>query len=71
MALDMNTGIPSIRQLQTLIRDEHQVEIKLSTGDVLTGKLRWQDNDCVCVMDANSQPTIIWRHALAYLKPMI
>ena len=61
MATEMNTGLPSIRQLQTLIRDGQAVEVKLSTGDVLTGKLRWQDTDCLCVVDDQAQATIIWR----------
>ncbi|NEQ97689.1 MAG: RNA-binding protein hfq [Cyanothece sp. SIO2G6] len=67
----MKTGLPSIRQLQTLIRDRQQVEVKVSTGDVLTGKLLWQDDDCVCVADANDQPSIIWRHALVFVKPLV
>ena len=71
MAVDMTTGQPSIRQLQTLIRDEQQVEVKLSTGDVLTGKLRWQDSDCVCIIDDSNQAAIVWRTALVYLKPII
>lgn len=71
MAVDMKTGQPSIRQLQTLIRDEQRVEVKVSTGDVLTGKLRWQDSDCICIIDDSSQAAIVWRTSLVYLKPII
>ena len=71
MAVDMTTGQPSIRQIQTLIRDEQRVEVKVSTGDVLTGKLRWQDSDCVCIVDDSDQAAIVWRTSLVYLKPII
>ncbi len=68
---EMKTGLPSVRQLQTLIRNGNQVEVKVSTGDVITGKLLWQDDDCVCVADASAQPSIIWRHALVMIKPIV
>ncbi|MEM9218269.1 MAG: RNA-binding protein hfq [Cyanobacteria bacterium P01_F01_bin.150] len=71
MAVDITTGQPSIRQIQTLIRDEQRVEIKMSTGDVLTGKLRWQDSDCLCIIDDSSQAAILWRSSLVYLKPIV
>jgi len=71
MAVDMTTGQPSIRQLQTLIRDEQRVEVKVSTGDVLTGRLRWQDSDCICVIEDNNQAAIVWRNSLVYLKPLV
>ena len=71
MAVDMTTGQPSIRQIQTLIRDEQRVEVKVSTGDVMTGKLRWQDSDCICIVDDSSQAAILWRSALVYLKPIV
>ena len=71
MTLAARTGLPSIRQVQTLIRDEQQVEVKLSTGDILNGKLKWQDDDCLCIIDDSGQAAIVWRHALAYLKPLV
>ena len=67
---EMKTGLPSVRQLQTIIKEGQQMEVKVMTGDVLTGKLRWQDDEAICVVDANDQSTIIWRHALAMLKPL-
>ncbi|MGB7249160.1 MAG: RNA-binding protein hfq [Phormidesmis sp.] len=63
-----DTGLPSIRQFQTLIRDQQTVEVKLTTGDVLAGALSWQDNNAVCVKDANGQETILMRGAIAYVK---
>ncbi|MEB3231410.1 MAG: RNA-binding protein hfq [Leptolyngbyaceae bacterium] len=68
---EMKTGLPSVRQLQTFIRNGQQVEVKISTGDMLTGKLLWQDDECICIADANNQPLIIWRHALVLIKPLV
>lgn len=69
MAAELETGLPSVRQIQTIIREGQEVEIKLLTGDLLAGKVRWQDTDCMCLMDQYDQPTLVWRQAIAYLKP--
>ncbi len=69
MTSEFDTALPSIRQVQTLIKNAIIVELKLVTGDLLTGKLGWQDQNCICLLDEDNQPTTIWRHAIAYLKP--
>jgi host factor-I protein len=69
MALELDTGLPSTRQIQTIIREEKEVELKLTTGDLLIGKVRWQDNNCICLLDPQDQPTIVWRQAIAFIKP--
>jgi host factor-I protein len=69
MALELDTGLPSTRQIQTLIREEKEVELKLLTNDLITGKIRWQDTSCICLVDHYDQPTVIWRQAIAYMKP--
>ncbi|MGI0495416.1 MAG: RNA-binding protein hfq [Alkalinema sp. CACIAM 70d] len=69
MALELETGLPSIRQVQNLIKDGNDVEFKLVTGDLLSGKIRWQDPHCICLVDQYDQPTIVWRQAIAYMKP--
>ncbi len=63
-----NTNLPSIRIVQNFIKDKKLVEIKLVTGDVITGEARWQDDDCIAVADNNNEQTILWRNAIAYLK---
>jgi host factor-I protein len=63
-----DTGLPSIRQLQTLIRDQTSVEVKVTTGDTLIGALTWQDANAICVKDADGQNTILMRGAIAYVK---
>jgi host factor-I protein len=71
MTTELETGLPSTRQIQSLTRDGAEVELKLLTGDLLTGKIRWQDPHCICIMDHYDQPTYVWRHAIAYLKPRL
>ncbi|WP_448602983.1 Hfq-related RNA-binding protein [Thermoleptolyngbya sp.] len=71
MSIELETGLPSVRQIQTLIREEREVELKLITNDLITGKMRWQDPHCVCVIDHYEQQTIIWRSAIVYMKPKL
>lgn len=63
-----DTGLPSIRQVQNLIRDKKKVEVKLMTGDTLAGAVSWQDANAVCVRADNGQDTILMRGAIAYIK---
>lgn len=65
----LNTGLPSTRKIQSLIKEEQAVELKLLTNDILEGKIIWQDHDCLCLVDNSEQSTLIWRRALVYLKP--
>lgn len=69
MKSEFDTALPSIRQVQTLIKEATIVELKLVTGDVLIGKIRWQDQYCLCLLEQDNQPITIWRQAIAYLKP--
>ena len=71
MATDLEAGIPSIRQVQALIREEKEVELKLVTNDLLTGKLRWQDVNFICLHDHYGQPTIVWKQAIVFIKPKV
>jgi len=66
---EFDTGLPSVRQVQDFIKDKQEVELKLSTDDLIVGKIIWQDASCLCVVDHYDQPTLIWRQALIYLKP--
>ncbi len=68
MASEFDAALPSIRQVQKLIKEATIVELKLMTGDLLTGKISWQDQNCLCLINENNQPTTVWRHAIAYIK---
>ena len=65
-----DTDLPSIRQVQALIRSQQVVEIKLMTGDTLTGSVSWQDSQALCVKSEAGQDTILMRGAIAYVKAM-
>ncbi len=66
---EFDTGKPSVRQVQNMIKDKQEVELQVSTKDLLVGRIMWQDQDCLCLVDQYDQPTIVWRHSLVYLKP--
>jgi host factor-I protein len=67
--IEFDTSLPSIRQVQNLIKKAAIVELKLVTGDLLTGRVLWQDPECMCLADESSQQTIIYKQAIAYIKP--
>lgn len=64
---EFQTGLPSVRQMQGFIKDKRDIEVKLLTNDVLTGRLAWQDPDCLC-LKTTGQEILIWRAAIAYVK---
>ncbi|MEM8503563.1 MAG: RNA-binding protein hfq [Cyanobacteria bacterium P01_D01_bin.1] len=66
-----DTGLPSIRQIQNLIRDKQTVEVKLTTGDTLAGSLKWQDANAICVKGEDDNDTILMRGAIAYVKSQV
>jgi host factor-I protein len=66
---EFDTALPSVRQIQTYTKEKQEVELKLVTDDLVVGKIIWQDDNCLCLMDHYNQQTIIWRQALVYLKP--
>ena len=65
-----DTDLPSTRQVQALIRSQQIVEVKLTTGDTLTGSVSWQDSQALCVKNESGQDTILMRGAIAYVKAM-
>ncbi|MBV5260989.1 RNA-binding protein hfq [Synechococcus moorigangaii CMS01] len=66
---EFNTGYPSVRRVQSLVKVKGEVEIKLTTNDVIIGRILWQDPHCVCIVDrSSSKEFMIFRQAIAYLK---
>ncbi|NBD32311.1 MAG: RNA-binding protein hfq [Cyanobacteria bacterium] len=66
---EFDTGLPSTRMVQNLIKEEKDVEIKLLSEDLIVGRVLWQDQHCLCLVDHYDQSTLVWRQAVAYLKP--
>ncbi|MEA5462786.1 Hfq-related RNA-binding protein [Leptothoe sp. PORK10 BA2] len=67
MATEFDTGLPSVRQIQTLIREQKTVEIKLMTGDIFNGIVIWQDAHGIC-LSVDGQTVVAMRAAIAYIK---
>ncbi|MBD2442827.1 RNA-binding protein hfq [Dolichospermum sp. FACHB-1091] len=66
-----DTSLPSIRQVQKWIREKVKVEFKLITDDLITGRVFWQDHNCICILNDNNENITLWRQAIAYMKPLI
>lgn len=64
-----DSGLPSVRQVQNLIKSKTPVEIKLLTGESLMGIIRWQDTDGLGLIDESERSTIIRLPAIAYISP--
>ncbi|MBT9311166.1 Hfq-related RNA-binding protein [Leptothoe kymatousa] len=67
MATEFDTGLPSVRQLQGVIREQSTVEVKLLTGDVLNGMIVWQDAHAIC-LSVDGATMLMMRAAIAYVK---
>ena len=65
---EFDTGLPSIRLVQSYIKNQQTLEVKLSTNEVLVGKLRWQDPQCFCLVDTSEKAILIWRQAIVSLQ---
>lgn len=65
----LNTGLPGVRWIQRAIRDQTPVQIKLVSQELVTGKVRWQDPECVCLMDPEGQEWLLWRQGILYVRP--
>ena len=65
---EFDTGLPSIKQVQGYIKDKQEVELKLTTDDLIVGKIMWQDPQCICLVDHYGQSTLIWRQAVVFIK---
>lgn len=68
MTTEIDTGLPSTRQMQNLVRSKQTIELKLTTGDLIYGKVLWQDARCIAITTEDSSVLQIWFHAIAYLK---
>ncbi|HEY9295360.1 MAG TPA: RNA-binding protein hfq [Phormidium sp.] len=68
MTSAFDTNLPSVRQVQSIIKAQKRVELKLLTGEVIGGTLRWQDQNCIAIIDENNQQSLVWRQSIAYLK---
>ncbi|RMD71804.1 MAG: RNA-binding protein hfq, partial [Cyanobacteria bacterium J149] len=50
-----DTGFPSVRQIQSFIKNKTPVEIGLMTNKTLEGVLKWQDQNCLSLVTTNQE----------------
>jgi len=65
---EFDISLPSIKQLQNWIKQTTTVEFKLLSGDLITGRVFWQDHNCVSILDGDGKQITVWKHAIAYMK---
>ncbi|MBO9997904.1 MAG: RNA-binding protein hfq [Cyanobacteria bacterium SID2] len=70
MAIEFDTSLPSIRIFQAYVQEKTHLEVQLTTGDRIQGRLLWQDPVYLCFSDDNNQQYFINRNGLVYLRPL-
>lgn len=65
-----NTGLPSVCQIQAFIKEKSNVQVGLITSQSTEGKILWQDENCICILEDGNEKTLIWLSAIAYIKPV-
>ena len=69
MSEPLNSGLPSTRWLQSPIKDKIAVELKLISGESLSGHLLWQDPQYLCLQEPSKISVLVLRQAIAYIRP--
>ncbi|MEN9217306.1 MAG: RNA-binding protein hfq [Gloeomargarita sp. HHBFW_bins_162] len=65
---ELDTGLPSVRQVQSYIQDKKGVEVKLTTGDVLAGQIVWQDPNYFRLVNGQQESFLLYRPTVVYIK---
>ncbi|MCS7030490.1 MAG: hypothetical protein NZL92_03010 [Gloeomargarita sp. SKYG116] len=68
MTNELDTGLPSVRQVQTFIKDKTGVEVKLTTGDILHGQIVWQDPQYFRLVTGQQEGFLLYRAHVVYIK---
>jgi len=64
-------SLPSIRLLQTWIREQKILSLELSDGRRLIGVLIWQAQHCLALQPSDSDdPVLISRAAMLLIRPL-
>lgn len=63
-----DTGFPSIRQIQSFVKNKTPLEIGLITNKTLEGVIQWQDENCISLITGSKEKILIWVHAIAYIR---
>ena len=63
-----DTGFPSIRQIQSFVKNKTPVEIALITNKTFEGVVQWQDDNCISLVTSSQEKILVWIHAIAFIK---
>jgi host factor-I protein len=67
----LDTSSPSVRHLQDLIRSRSIVHIEMSGGQILTGRIKWQDNQFIALQPDPTLPLVLVnRERVALLRSL-
>jgi host factor-I protein len=64
---NLNTSLPSTRKMHSFIREKQEIQVKLLTGEVVTGRLLWLDEHCLMI-ESGEDKMMVWVNAIAYIK---
>jgi host factor-I protein len=70
VAIELETSLPSVRKFQAYVKDKTQIEVKLSTGDAISGTMLWIDPMYFCLVDAQQKQLVVACSSIVYIKPL-
>lgn len=53
-----DTGFPSVRQIQSFIKNKTPIEIGLMTNKTLEGVVKWQDQNCLSLVTTSQEKSL-------------
>ena len=66
---EFNTGFPSIRQIQSFIKNKTLIEISVINSEkTISGTIQWQDQNCLSLVTQQKQQVLIWFQAIVYIR---
>ena len=66
---EFNTGFPSVRQIQSFIKNKTTIEVSVVNSEkTLKGVIQWQDQNCLFLLSEQQEQTLIWFQAVVYIK---
>jgi host factor-I protein len=67
----LDTSLPSVRHIQSLIRTGTTVSVQLTTAMVLEGRIQWQDSHFIALRQDEQRPLVLVNlNAIALLKAL-
>jgi host factor-I protein len=68
MSSEFDTSLPSIRLMQSYVKEKAAIDLRLNDGSTLSGRLLWIDPNFLCVVDASEKQILVRRNSIATLS---